>query len=715
MSPIKTDLSSLNEKQKQAVISEDKRLLVLAGAGSGKTKTLLQKIIYLIEEKRVSPSEILAITFAKAAVNEMIDRLIISAEKTGEYLEMITDKNKGATQKSSERYRFKKKHKWINALPVKTFHGFCYNVMRDYGVSEFDNKFKIIKDVNTSGDEFEASTARETSVGVIQKILIEKCQNTTYLLDLKRYLIDYMVDHIYNEAYSGPSSKPYKKYYTSLNGTKVGSKSEQYIADWLYRHNIKFEYEKRVNFADFDFSPDFYIPEANLYIEHISNRSYPMKDKIAQFKKAGKTLEITTEEQTKDTTTFNLTLEKIIKNRLPSHYQFTSALSYEDEFKHYHKEIKEFIRTTIRVMNMVKVDDLSPEAILEKAQKDQHERVRDFYKLAVPLLKQYRHYCTNKSYLDYNDLICKTISLFTDRREIADKYRKDFRYILVDEFQDVNNLQVTLIKLLLTDNTRLFCVGDDWQSIYGFRGSNVDYIVNFHQHFKNAKTIELNLNYRSTQHIVGASNEVIKHNTFKVDKKVRASKRSNRKIHIYEGKDRDENIEYAISQIHILQREKGYTKEDILFLYRRNKMYYPYFEKFKEEKIFVSGKTIHGAKGLEAKAVFIIGLTKGKGGFPDIWLEDRIYQVVKESKYDMLLEEERRLFYVALTRAKDELFLLTEKGNPSGFLKEIPDDFTFTSSMPFKSVVEAVTLCPGCHISVEEGYRFCPHCGSEQK
>src|SRR5690606_41976907 len=129
---------------------------------------------------------------------------------------------------------------------------------------------------------------------------------------------------------------------------------------------------------------------------------------------------------------------------------------------------------------------------------------------------------------------------------------------------------------------------------------------------------------------------------------------------------------------------KGYTREDILFLYRRSKMYSSYFERFKQERVFVSGKTIHASKGLEAKAVFIIGLTEGNGGFPDIWMEDRIYQVVKKSNHDLLLEEERRLFYVAITRAKDDLFLITEKGNESSFLKEIPDDFTFKTSIPFK-------------------------------
>ena len=106
----KTDLSALNDKQREAVISENKRLLVLAGAGSGKTKTLLQKLIYLIEEKGVSPSKILAITFTKNATNEMLDRLIISADSTGEYEKQLFDKRKTKIEKDKERFLQQKKY-----------------------------------------------------------------------------------------------------------------------------------------------------------------------------------------------------------------------------------------------------------------------------------------------------------------------------------------------------------------------------------------------------------------------------------------------------------------------------------------------------------------------------------------------------------------------------------------------------------------------------
>lgn len=709
----KTNLTALNENQSLAVKSESKRLLILAGAGSGKTKTLLQKLIYLIEEKGVNPSNILAITFTKNAANEMLDRLIISAENSEEYEKILADKEITEEEKNNKRQNFKIKHKWINNLTLRTFHSLCYNILRNYGVNEFDNKFKLVGETKIKDNEFVKYSATETSFEVVHKILINKCESIEYLLDLKRYILDYLVDKIHIEKDKRLSFPKDGKFYTTLNGTKVRSKSEQYISDWLYRHNIKFIYEPKVNFRDFDFRPDFFIPEANLYLEHISNKSYPTNGKEQQFKKANKLLVKTFEHQIENTNLFNLVLERIIKNRLPSGYHFSVAISFEEEFRYYHKEVKDFLSQLLRVIDMIKIENNSTKFILDKSQKDQHERVRDFYKLAIPVIERYKSYCINKSYLDFNDIISKTISLFKNQNDIAEKFRDKYKFILVDEFQDVNNLQVELIKLLLTERSQLFCVGDDWQSIYGFRGSNVDYIINFKDHFKNTEIIKLNVNYRSNEHIVGASNELIKNNKFKTDKNVKSNKKSSSKIHIYYGRNEVENIEYVISQIKKL-KDKGYKKEDILILYRRSKMYASYLNRFKKEQVFVSAKTIHASKGLEAKAVFIIGLTEGRGGFPDVWMEDRIYKVIKKSNLDLLLEEERRLFYVAITRAKDHLFLLSEKGNESSFLNEIPKNFISKISVPFRPVVEQIVLCCNCENRLEEGFSYCPYCGEEQ-
>lgn len=713
MTEHKTDLSALNSLQKEAVISDDKRLLVLAGAGSGKTKTLLQKLIYLIEEKGISPSNILAITFTKNATNEMIDRLIISADESGEYEKQLSDKRRSSAEKDRERYLQQKKYKWIDGLTIKTFHGFCYSILRNHGVNEFDNKFKIIGDTKRDKeDELAKHVAPETVFEVVHKLLIEECENTEYLLNLKRYILDYIIDKIHLKENDSNYLPKDGKYFTTLDSTKVRSKSEQFIADWFYRHNIKYEYEPLLNIKTFSFRPDFFIPKANLYIEHTSDLSYSMRDKEEQFKKGKLLLVKTYDSMTKDSALFNHTLDKIVKNRLPADYEKTISVNFREEFNGYHQDVKKFVQQIIRIIDMIKVENISIEKVLENARQDQHERVRNFYELAIPIVEKYMHYCTDKSYLDFNDLISRSTSLFQNYEDIANKYKNKYQYILVDEFQDVNNLQVELIKLLLTDKTQLFCVGDDWQSIYGFRGSNVSYIIEFENHFVNARTIKLNLNYRSTQNIVGASNEVISNNKFKVDKDVLASKKSEHKIVVFAGNTEEENIQFCFDKVSELLKD-GVNNEDILFLYRRSKMFSPYFYKFKNENIRVQGKTIHSSKGLEAKVVFIIGLTEGSGGFPDIWLEDRIFQVIKKANHDLLMEEERRLFYVAITRAKDKLFLITEKGNESSFIKEIPETFTVRTTNAIKQVVDKVILCDSCYSQLEKLHKFCPYCGQE--
>ena len=678
---METNFSKLNEKQLEAVKSESKRLLVLAGAGSGKTKTLLEKLIYLMREKRVQPTNILVVTFTKNATNEMIDRLVFASKNGEEYKQFMNNPKKGEAEKNKYREDFKRANSWLSNLSISTFHSFCHNLLRKYGVSEFDNKFRVIKDTKNSKEEadFTYENSQETDFEIAHRILIQLSKKREYLLDLKRYILDYFVDKN-NRPLENKETSFYEnqKSYVSLNGTKVRSKSERYIADWLYRHNIDFSYEAPLNCQDFYFHPDFYIPQADIYLEHISDMSVGVKEKEKQYKKANKTLFKTYENiHAKDSVLFNEALDAIVKNRLPASYKSQTALSFEEELNSY-KELKDFIIQALRIIKMIKAENLSTSKALKKALADPHQRVRDFYRLVIPLMKKYQAYCVNKSYLDFEDMIVKTIDLFKHRAEIKEKFQQQYKYILVDEFQDVNNLQVDLLKRLLTPENQLFCVGDDWQSIYGFRGSNVNYIVNFGKYFPKAEVIKLNQNYRSTEHIVGASNEVIKHNKFKVDKEIFANKKSDTKVNIFAGNDQQENIDFVVEEVKRLF-QKGYQKEDILFLYRRSKMYNDYYNRFMKERIYVQYRTIHAAKGLEAKAVFIIGLTQGYGGFPDVWLEDRIFQVVKPTQHDLLMEEERRLFYVAITRAKDLLYLITEKGNESSFLSEIPENFVIKS------------------------------------
>jgi DNA helicase IV len=710
----KMSLSNLNERQKEAVLADDKRLLVLAGAGSGKTKTLIQKLLYLLSEKNTKPSNILAITFTKNATNEMIDRLIIAGDSNNSYEEFINDKFISKEQKEIARRTQMQTKPWIANLTVRTFHSLCYQLLKNSGGVSFDNQFRLLIDEQADEvrEDEHRTIAPEKSGEIKHKILLELCKSTNYLLKLKRYILDFYVDRTYVDKKIQSQAYNNQVTYTTLKGEKVKSKSERDIADWLFRHNLKYNYEPSTQFKDFPFKPDFYIPQADLYLEHVSNKSYKTKDKEEQFVLAGRQCAKTFESLTHDSTIFNLAMDRIVMGKVTDKISQLASLKYEEEFKCYGDKIKDFLKMVSRVQSMIKADDISLDNLLNKSSKHQHERVRVFYELAVPILKGYNEYCLNKSYLDFDDLIVQTIKLLEQNHEIRKAYHDRYKFILVDEFQDVNSLQVKLLDLLLTPDTQLFCVGDDWQSIYGFRGSEVDYIVNFEKHFESPKVIKLDVNYRSTETIVGASTEVIRKNKFQIDKEIRAHKKTPSKIQIYRAKEIDyDGVDYMVEKVRKLQDE-GLNPEDILILYRRSKMFHPYRDALKAAGLRVTAKTIHASKGLEAKAVFIIGLTEGSGGFPDIWLDDVVFRVVKDVKIDMLMEEERRLFYVALTRAKDELYLITELGNESPFIDEIPKEFYSVNKTEFKNIVNPIVVCAKCETEIKEHYKFCPTCGT---
>ncbi len=707
-------LESLNEKQTKAVLSENKRVLVLAGAGSGKTKTVIAKLRYLIFEKYVKPSHILAITFTKNATNEMIDRLIVETDDTGTYSEILTDKHLNRQYRDAERKKRIQEQIWIEKLTIRTIHSLCYSILKSHGNPVFDNQFKLLTDdKNLNEKDVGRSTpiATETCREVMHKLLIQACSDRDFLLQFKRYILDYFVDKAKIDREMTARDRKEQKTYLTLKGETVKSKSERDIADWLFRHNIRYFYEPEINVKDFRFKPDFYIPQADLFLEHKSEISYPLEEKEKQFQEGGRSCVITYEQMMNDSNLFNLAMERIILGRITEDLNAESALSYEEEFKSYQDKVKDFLNIVLRLQSMMKTEDADFDEVLSNARTNEHERVRNFFEIAIPLIKEYKTYCTNKSYLEFEDLIILTIKLFKEHPEARERYQQKFKYIMVDEFQDVNSLQVRLLDAIVTPDTQLFCVGDDWQAIYGFRGSNVDYIVNFEKHYPGCDIHKLDVNYRSTQTIVGASNEVIKHNKNQIHKEVSAFKQNPSHIEIYRTKKPGaDDVEFFIKKLRDL-KNRGYTAEDILILSRRSKMAASFFDAAIKNKLYVSFKTIHASKGLEAKAVFILGLSEGNGGFPDVWLDDAIFRVVKDMKYDTLLEEERRLFYVAITRAKDELFLITELGNESQFIEEIPVAF-FKKPAPKRSLSDT-RMCSACGSKLGTERKFCGECGAE--
>ncbi|MER3375954.1 MAG: UvrD-helicase domain-containing protein [Allomuricauda sp.] len=706
--PTNTNLTSLNSQQRKAVLSECNRLLVLAGAGSGKTKTLLHKINYLINNKLVDAKNILAVTFTKNAANEMLDRMIQSADKSGYYEKFLKTKGITHAERNKERKTYLNKFQWLNRLTIKTIHSLCYQIIKTDGVHVFDNKFKIVAE-QKKASEFRGNTAEESVNDIIEKVTIQLSKDKEFLLKLKRYILDYFVDYIHDYKEQG-EFRPEGKLFTSLKGDMVRSKSEQYIADWLYRNSIDYVYERQVRIEGKAFHPDFFIPQANVYLEHISNVSYPSFWKEGKMKIAGNTCIKTYDEATHNSAVFNKVLDRVIKGRISSDLSSATVLHYDEEFSNFRKEINRFFREVNEVRNKIANSEKPLEQIVEEASKSDFERVRVFYELAIPIINGFNDYCINKSYLDFDGLLIKSIQLLQEYPNIRERYQKQFKHILVDEFQDVNNLQVKLLHLLTKKETQLFCVGDDWQSIYGFRGSEIGYIVNFKEHFNDSELLTLNLNYRSTDPIVSASTEAIKKNKFQIPKEIKAVKRGGQKIKVFyeENEGQSNAFIWETVEKHI---NDGVNPEEILVLYRRSAMASDLKQALKSSGHKIQFKTIHSAKGLEAKVVFILGLHSNKGGFPDPWLQDKIYQVIKPSNYDHLLEEERRLFYVALTRAEEYLYLISQKGAASDFIRDIPTEFIYHEGSENNIITSEVVLCPNCESELKKHYRFCPECG----
>ncbi len=171
--------------------------------------------------------------------------------------------------------------------------------------------------------------------------------------------------------------------------------------------------------------------------------------------------------------------------------------------------------------------------------------------------------------LDFDDLILKTVQLFSRNEEVLEKWQRRFEYVLVDEFQDIDDLQYKLIRFLTGKNASLYVVGDPDQTIYTWRGANVDIIMNFERDFPNTKTIMLNENYRSTSAILNASNSVISNNKNRLKKELYTSKEDDSKVIHYAAENEEYEDAWIASKI-VELHSKGKKYSDIAILYRSN-------------------------------------------------------------------------------------------------------------------------------------------------
>ncbi len=206
---------------------------------------------------------------------------------------------------------------------------------------------------------------------------------------------------------------------------------------------------------------------------------------------------------------------------------------------------------------------ISPEEFEQKNYTDFRE------KTAIEVYKEYQKRLFNNQALDFDDLIYKTVELFTKCEDILENYRERFRYILVDEYQDTSKAQYELVKLLAQKYRNICVVGDDDQSIYGWRGADISNILNFEKDFEEAKTIKLEQNYRSSKKILNTANFVIKNNFGRKEKSLWTENIDGEDINYITLENDKEESKFIANEI-INKRKEGYKLKDMAILYRKN-------------------------------------------------------------------------------------------------------------------------------------------------
>ena len=217
-------------------------------------------------------------------------------------------------------------------------------------------------------------------------------------------------------------------------------------------------------------------------------------------------------------------------------------------------------------------------SILKRDNMDNIGKVYDIY-------NKYWQRCHMSNAMDFDDLLLNTFLLFQDFPEVRQKYVDRFQYILVDEYQDTNMAQHRIVAQLTRPDSRICVVGDDAQSIYGFRGANIDNILRFTQQYPKAKLIKLEQNYRSTQTIVNAANSIISHNRNQIAKKVFSDNEIGEPIQIFSSySDKEESLKVA-GEIRRIHRQLDIDYKDIALLYRTNSQSRSFEEAFRNANI----------------------------------------------------------------------------------------------------------------------------------
>ena len=434
--------------QSSAAIVDEENVLVIAGAGTGKTSTILGKLKYLLIQQRIDPADILVLTYTKATAEDMKNKV---HKETGKDIDIFT------------------------------FH----KLGRD-----------IIVDV-------EKKVPRLTSLN-LRSFVIERIK---YLCDKNPVYFNELVDYLFlnqHALYKEPefsSLSEYQEYirlnpYITMNKEKVKSREEVAIANFFFINKIKYEYEKLYSLeGNVSYHPDFYLSEYDIWLEHFavsknnqvpsffkSRGSKTAKDAYLEEMKIKRSTHAKNKTRLIETYSYEAKEGNLFENlskQLESFGVKFSPMSHEEltkEIDNLGPVLNGMAELFASVIQLSKMRSFTLESLKELPMTVESGCVRD---LVLPVVEIYLTELSKNCDIDFTDMLLKSVDYVN-----AGKHNRNYKYVIIDEFQDMTNLTFSLIQSMRNRNRyKLFCVGDDWQSIYRFAGSNISYITEFEKYF----------------------------------------------------------------------------------------------------------------------------------------------------------------------------------------------------------------------------------------
>jgi DNA helicase-4 len=663
----------LTAAQRKACVVDEDNVLVLAGAGTGKTSTMMAKAAYLIESGLARPEEILMLAYANEAKTELKQRVMANEKYSG--------------------------------VRVETFHTLGKSIIAK--VEKYSPSVASI-----ANDEQKMSKFVDDAVSALEA-------DEDFVETLRNYFISYLVP--VKNRIEFKSEGEYKRYLRnneirSFQGDVVKSFEELEIANYLFMNGINYvyeaDYEHDTRTIDYQqYRPDFYLPDLGVYIEHFGiardRSTAPGIDAVAYQKGMEWKQKLHKDYGTALIETFSYEaaegkLLDELERKLHDHCEARDMELVTFQRKKPYSTLKElgthleFSRLLTAFTNSFKASTHSLEGLRASLVANYHDlRFRVFLRIFEYVLAIYEEKLELDKTIDFNDMISRATAYIEDG-----SYRSSYKYIMVDEFQDISQARADLIRLMrdAMPGCGLFVVGDDWQAIYRFTGSDVMLTTNFEKHFGFMDTVALDKTFRFNDRISAVASQFVQVNPNQLKKTITTHETSGRSEVVIVG---DEDKEKALLRsLDAIAQDAGAAAATVYLLGRYKKTKPENLKALKGmyPHLSIEYYTAHASKGREADYVVILDVIEGKFGFPSMVESDPILERVLPNADKFSFAEERRLFYVALTRARRSAYILTNPLRQSVFVKELIDkgyDIGFDRESLATELKELAT-CPGC-------------------